>query len=72
VLGRLCAQDMFFVAKLAAISIAGAYAVKYGSRLIDAPFEADLSVALAIIFVPTGLNMLKWQLRSKKEQQEAV
>jgi len=57
-------NDLFFVGKLAAISIAGAYAIKYGSLLIDLPFEADLRWALAIIFVPSGLNVLKWLSRS--------
>jgi hypothetical protein len=46
--------------------IAGAYAIKYGSLLLDAPFEADLNLALAIIFVPTGLNIAKWLSRSTK------
>ena len=59
-------QDWYFLGKLALVSIAGAYAVKYGSLLIDAPFEADNRVALAIIFVPTGLNMAKWLVRSSE------
>jgi len=61
-------QDRLLVIKLALISVAGAFLVKYGSRLIDAPTNADVKVALAIIFVPTGFNMLKWYLRSKSTE----
>lgn len=57
-------EDWYFVGKLALLSIVGAYVVKYGSLLIDAPFDADNRVALAIIFVPTGFNVAKWLVRS--------
>ena len=44
--------------------------MKYGSLLLDAPFESKTSVALAIILVPTAINMLKWQLKSQEENED--
>ena len=41
------------------------YTHRYGSLLVDFPFEPSLPLALAIIFVPTGLNIAKWLARSK-------
>lgn len=61
-------DDATFLAKLTAGSVLLACAVKYGSLLIDAPFEPSLPLALAIIFVPTGLNCLKWLSRSREEE----
>jgi len=31
------------------------------------PDEAFSAIALAVIFVPTGLNVAKWQQRSKED-----
>jgi len=73
-LGQVLSEDtdFVFVGKLAAISVAGAFAVKYGSLLIDAPFEADIRVALGIIFIPTGFNILKWIYRSVDSKKTLV
>lgn len=44
--------DLAFVAKLAVISVGGAAAIKYGSLLLDAPFDANWALALLLVFGP--------------------
>mmetsp|Transcript_45106 Transcript_45106/g.143655 ORF Transcript_45106/g.143655 Transcript_45106/m.143655 type:complete len:179 (-) Transcript_45106:1230-1766(-) len=58
-------SDAAFLLKLLVLSVGGAYLVKYGSLLVDFPFEPSVGLALAIIFIPTGLNVLKWWRRSQ-------
>ncbi len=41
------------------------YVVKYGELWFDFPFESELSVALAFIFIPSILNAFKWYKRSQ-------
>lgn len=41
------------------------YVVKYGELWFDFPFESELSVALAFIFIPSMLNAFKWYKRSQ-------
>lgn len=55
------------LAKLAGLSVAGAYAVKYGELALDWPFDAAAAPAAAAvcIIVPSALNVLKWTTRSK-------
>jgi len=69
-------SDASFLAKLAALSAALAYAVKYLPASFppfltaawgSLPDEAFSAIALAVIFVPTGLNVAKWQQRSKED-----
>jgi len=63
-------SDLMFLGKLVAVSFVGAAAVKYGSLWIDAPFEPSLGLAMAMVFVPTGFNMLKWYERSLPRAEE--
>jgi hypothetical protein len=42
-------DDLAYVAKVAALSLAGAAAIKYGSLLVALPHEPSLPVALAIV-----------------------
>jgi hypothetical protein len=39
--------------------------VKYGEVWFDFPFQSELDVALAFIFLPTMLNAFKWFKRSQ-------
>jgi hypothetical protein len=41
------------------------YGVKYGEVWFDFPFQPELDVALAFIFLPTMLNAFKWYKRSQ-------
>lgn len=59
-----------FLTKVFVLSAIGSAAVKWGSLYIDQPFEPSLAVALALIFVPTGLNMMKWIVRSRSSSSE--
>jgi len=58
-------NDYSFILKLFAGCAIGSYVVKYGEVWFDFPFESDLNVALAFIFVPSLLNGFKWFKRSK-------
>ena len=66
-------NDIFFLAKLAALSGGLAYAVKYAPALLqlDAwpslPDEAVSAAALGVIVLPTLLNCAKWNQRSKED-----
>lgn len=59
-------SDAVLLLKLALVSVAASTAVKYGSLLVDFPFEPSLCLAFAIIFIPTGLNCAKWKELSDK------
>ena len=65
-LGDALAQDndFSFVAKLFAGCALASYAIKYGEVWFGFPFESDLWLALAFIFVPSALNAFKWYKRS--------
>ncbi len=45
-------SDVAFVAKLVVVSFVLGATIKYGSLWIDAPFDADPLLALALVFVP--------------------
>lgn len=45
-------SDVLFVAKLAMVSFALGAGIKYGSLLLDAPFEANPLLALIIVGAP--------------------
>jgi len=49
---------------LFALVLAGSVFVKWGSLLIDLPFEPDLATALAVIAIPSIVNCLTWAKRS--------
>lgn len=57
--------NVVFLAKLFALSVAGSVAVKYGELYVDGVFHPAPAAALAIIIVPSALNMAKWAVRSK-------
>ena len=68
-------SDLFFLAKLAALSGGLAYFVKYVPGLVPLPVisawgslpdEAVSAAALVVIVVPTLLNCAKWQARSQE------
>lgn len=58
-------NDYVFLVKLFAGCALASYVVKYGEVWFDFPYESDLYVALAVIFVPTLLNAFKWYKRSQ-------
>lgn len=71
-------SERIFLLKLFGLSLFASYVVKYGELFLDFPFADSASnsqqasaavlptaaVALTIVFVPTFLNMVKWQARS--------
>jgi len=68
-------SNVFFLLKLAALSGGLAYFVKYTPALFPSllvetwaglPDEIISAFALAVIVLPTGLNIAKWQQRSKE------
>ncbi|KAL9189404.1 hypothetical protein ACHAXT_009079 [Thalassiosira profunda] len=65
-LGDALAQDndYSFIAKLFAGCALASYGIKYGEVWFDFPFESELGLALAFIFVPSLLNAYKWYKRS--------
>ncbi|KAL7515679.1 hypothetical protein ACHAXN_013204 [Cyclotella atomus] len=58
-------NDYTFLIKLFAGCAVASYLVKYGEVWFDFPFEAELNVALAFIFIPSMLNGFKWYKRSQ-------
>lgn len=59
-------KDMFFR------TLAVAAMVKYGELAFDLPFEDDPTTAAALIItLGTSVNVAKWLLRSRPQQQEA-
>jgi Protein of unknown function (DUF2499)/Protein of unknown function (DUF3593) len=55
-----------FVLKLFILSAIGSGIVKWGSLAVDGVFNPDPNAALALVFVPSFLNMAKWAVRSRK------
>lgn len=66
-LGDALAQDndYSFLIKLFVGSALASYAIKYGETFFAFPYEADVYLSFAFIFVPTGLNAFKWYKRSQ-------
>lgn len=58
-------NDSSFVVKLFVGCLVASYIVKYGETLFQFPLDANLSVALAVIGIPSALNALKWYKRSQ-------
>jgi len=58
-------NDYTFIVKLFAGCAVASYVVKYGEVWFDFPFQSELDVALAFIFIPTLLNAYKWKKRSQ-------
>lgn len=49
-------------------SVLVAALLKYGELYLDVPFNHNSFTALSIVTIPTLLNILKWSVRSKKEE----
>ncbi|KAG2433883.1 hypothetical protein HXX76_008236 [Chlamydomonas incerta] len=45
-------SDVVFVAKLAAVSFGGAALIKYGSLVLDVPFEPNGALAMTLVLGP--------------------
>ena len=58
-------NDYTFIVKLFAGCALASYVVKYGEVWFDFPFESELNISLAFIFVPSLLNVFKWYKRSQ-------
>ncbi|KAL7546152.1 hypothetical protein ACHAWF_009492 [Thalassiosira exigua] len=58
-------NDYTFIVKLFAGCAVASYVVKYGEVWFDFPFQSELGIALAFIFVPSLLNAFKWYKRSQ-------
>ncbi len=56
--------DYTFLIKLFAGCAVASYGIKYGELLFDFPFDANLSLGLSIIIIPSLLNAFKWYKRS--------
>lgn len=54
-----------FVGKLFLLSAIGSAVVKWGSLYVDGVFDPSPLAALSLIFIPTGLNVAKWAVRSR-------
>ena len=60
-------SDAVLLLKLALVSTAVSAFVKWGSLVVDFPFEPNVALAFGIIFIPTLLNCAKWAELSKNE-----
>jgi hypothetical protein len=58
-------NDYSFLIKLFVGCTASSYAIKYGETFFDFPYDASLSLSLAVIGIPSLLNAYKWYRRSK-------
>jgi uncharacterized integral membrane protein len=58
-------SDYSFLIKLIMGCAVASYAIKYGETFFAFPYEANVYLALAIIFVPSALNVFKWYKRSQ-------
>lgn len=63
-------SNVLFLGKLLALSAVGSVAVKYGELYVDGVFQPAPAAALAIIIVPSVLNIAKWAVRSKAPESE--
>ncbi|KAK9828009.1 hypothetical protein WJX81_008539 [Elliptochloris bilobata] len=59
-------SDSAFSLKLLFTSFGGAAAVKYGSLLLDAPFQPNLALALSMIAIPVAVFSLFLLLKSRE------
>ena len=69
-------DSAFFLCKLAALSLALAALVKYAPALLPPAVVdgwaslgdgAPTALATAVIVIPSGLNIAKWQQRSRED-----
>lgn len=57
-------NDYLFIVKLFTGCAIASYIIKYGEIWFDFPYDADVSLALSVIFIPSLLNAFKWYKRS--------
>ncbi|GLC56891.1 hypothetical protein PLESTB_001160300 [Pleodorina starrii] len=50
--GNDASSDLVFICKIAGISFAGAAAIKYGSLVMDIPFQANAILAMSLVLGP--------------------
>ena len=65
-------SDAVLLLKLALVSVVASAGVKYGSLLVDFPFEPNVWLAFSIIFIPTLLNCAKWKQLSDEDATAAA
>jgi len=58
-------DDYSFLLKLFGGCAVASYLIKYGETFFDFPYDANLFLALGVIFVPSSLNAFKWWKRSQ-------
>jgi Protein of unknown function (DUF3593)/Protein of unknown function (DUF2499) len=57
-------NDYSFLLKLFVGCGIASYVIKYGETFVSFPEDANVVLALAFVFVPSGLNAFKWYKRS--------
>lgn len=60
-------SEASYFGKLTALCVAASALVKWGELQLDFPFEPSYPAALAMIGVPTALNVLTWVQRSRSD-----
>ena len=58
-------NDYSFLLKLFGGCAVASYAIKYGETFFDFPYDADVALGLAVVFIPSFLNAFKWWKRSQ-------
>lgn len=58
-------SDNDFWVELLAYTFIGSILIKWGELYLNFPFEDNILPALAMIFIPTCLNIAKWTVRSQ-------
>jgi Protein of unknown function (DUF3593)/Protein of unknown function (DUF2499) len=58
-------NDSSFLIKLFVGCGIASYAIKYGETFFSFPLDENVLLALAFVFVPSGLNAFKWYKRSR-------
>lgn len=58
-------NDYSFLFKLFVGCSVASYAIKYGETFFDFPYDANVYLGLAVVFVPSALNAFKWYKRSQ-------
>ncbi|GIL49510.1 hypothetical protein Vafri_5842 [Volvox africanus] len=59
--GNDSSNDITFIGKIAAISFAGAAVIKYGSLILDVPFQPNALLAMLLVLgPPAAYALLLW------------
>lgn len=64
-------SDSTYFIQLFVVSAFLSAVVKWGSLVMDWPFEPNWPAALALVSIPTALNMMKWASRSRAENDKS-